>query len=564
MSEGYDRTVAVTTGAKLDAHTLRKDFPIFEQEFHGKPLAYLDSAASSQKPRQMLDAMEAFYETSYANVHRGVYELAERATEGLEAAREKVRVLLNAPAAREVIFVRNATEGINLVAYAWGLSNLGPGDVVLVTELEHHSNFVPWQYVAKRTGAEFRMIPLTDEGDLVLEGLDELVGDGRLRVVALNLVSNALGTVNGVERIVEWAHGHGAIVVVDAAQAAPHRAVDVQAVGCDFVAISGHKMCAPSGIGAVWGRAELLERMEPFLLGGHMIRKVQADETTWGDLPHKFEAGTAPMAEAVGLGAAIDYLTAVGFEAIEQHEHDLTAYALDCSGRHPRHPALRPAARAPRGHRLLRVRRRSPARRRAGARLGGRGRPRGSPLLPAADGTARRGGDDARELLPLHDPRGDRPARPGAPPRPEGVRLMDQLYREVILDHYKNPRGHGVIEDADAEAEGMNPLCGDEVSIYVSFGEDGETIDDVKFSGRGCAISQAATSMLTEMVSGRKASDVAAMPKEQLLEELGIPLTPVRLKCAILGLSTLKLALHKGKGTPLPEEWAREDELELK
>jgi cysteine desulfurase/selenocysteine lyase len=320
--------MAVTTGAKLDAHTLRKDFPIFEQEFHGKPLAYLDSAASAQKPRQVLEAMQAFYETSYANVHRGVYELAERATEGLETAREKVRAVLNAPAAREVIFVRNATEGINLVAYAWGLSNLGPGDVVLVTELEHHSNFVPWQYVAKRTGAEFRMIPLTDEGDLVLEGLDELVGDARLKLVALNLVSNALGTVNGVERIAAWAHGHGAIVVCDAAQAAPHRAVDVQAVGCDFVAISGHKMCAPSGIGALWGRAELLERMEPFLLGGHMIRKVHADGTTWGDLPHKYEAGTAPMAEAVGLGAAVDYLTAVGFEAIERHEHELTDYAL--------------------------------------------------------------------------------------------------------------------------------------------------------------------------------------------------------------------------------------------
>jgi cysteine desulfurase / selenocysteine lyase len=320
--------VAVTTGAKLDAHTLRKDFPIFEQEFHGKPLAYLDSAASAQKPRQVLEAMQTFYETSYANVHRGVYELAERATEGLETAREKVRGLLNAPAAREVIFVRNATEGINLVAYAWGLSNLGPGDVVLVTELEHHSNFVPWQYIAKRTGAEFRMIPLTDEGDLVLDGLDELVGGARLKVVALNLVSNALGTVNRVEPITEWAHGRGAVVVCDAAQAAPHRTIDVQSVGCDFLAISGHKMCAPSGIGAVWGRAELLERMEPFLLGGHMIRKVQADETTWGDLPHKFEAGTAPMAEAVGLGAAIDYLRTAGFEAIEQHEHDLTTHAL--------------------------------------------------------------------------------------------------------------------------------------------------------------------------------------------------------------------------------------------
>ena len=191
--------MAVTAKAKLDAHTLRKDFPIFEQEFHGKPLAYLDSAASAQKPRQMLEAMQEFYETSYANVHRGVYELAERATEGLEAAREKVRALLNAPALREVIFVRNATEGINLVAYAWGLSNLGPGDVVLVTELEHHSNFVPWQYIAKRTGAEFRMIPLTDTGELVLDGLDELVGKAKLKVVALNLVSNALGTVNSVE-----------------------------------------------------------------------------------------------------------------------------------------------------------------------------------------------------------------------------------------------------------------------------------------------------------------------------------------------------------------------------
>ncbi len=320
--------MAVSTEAKLDAHALREDFPIFRQEFHGKPLAYLDSAASSQKPRQMLDAMLRFYETSYANVHRGVYELAERATEGLETAREKIRAHLNAPAAREVIFVRNATEGINLVAYAWGLPTLGPGDLVLVTELEHHSNFVPWQYIAQRTGAEFRMIPLTDEGELVLDGLDEIVEEDTLKVVALNLVSNALGTVNAVEQIAAWAHEQGAIVVCDAAQAAPHRALDVQEIGCDFVAISGHKMCGPSGIGAVWGRAHLLERMEPFLVGGHMIRKVQADGTTWGELPHKFEAGTAPMAEAVGFGAAVDYLNAVGLDAIARHEHDLTEYAL--------------------------------------------------------------------------------------------------------------------------------------------------------------------------------------------------------------------------------------------
>jgi cysteine desulfurase/selenocysteine lyase len=321
--------VAVTARPALDARKLRADFPIFEQQFHGKPLAFLDSAASSQKPRQMLAAMEEFYETSYANVHRGVYQLAERATAGLETAREKVRSLLNAPAAREVIFVRNATEGINLVAYAWGLANLGPGDLVVVTELEHHSNFVPWQYIAKRTGAGFRMIPLDDEGQLRLDELDGIAAESKVKVVAAGLVSNSLGTVNPVEKLAAWAHEQGAIMVGDGAQAAPHRRLDVQALGCDFVAISGHKMCGPSGIGALWGRAELLEAMEPFLTGGHMIRSVKADETTWGELPHKFEAGTAPMAEAVGFGAAIDYLNEVGFDAIEQHEHDLAAYALD-------------------------------------------------------------------------------------------------------------------------------------------------------------------------------------------------------------------------------------------
>jgi cysteine desulfurase/selenocysteine lyase len=320
--------VAVTTTPALDAQRLRADFPIFEQTFHGKPLSFLDSAASSQKPRQMLDAMQYFYETSYANVHRGVYALAERATEGLELAREKVRALLNAPSAREVIFVRNATEGINLVAYAWGLGNLGPGDLVVVSELEHHSNFVPWQYVAGRTGAAFRMIPLDDRGELRLDELDAIAGDGRVKVVATGVVSNSLGTVNNVERLAAWAHEQGAIMVADAAQAAPHRKVDVQAIGCDFVAVSAHKMCGPSGVGALWGRAELLEAMEPFLTGGHMIRAVGPDETTWGELPHKFEAGTAPMAEAVGFGAAIDYLNEIGFDAIERYEHELAAYAL--------------------------------------------------------------------------------------------------------------------------------------------------------------------------------------------------------------------------------------------
>jgi cysteine desulfurase/selenocysteine lyase len=324
--------MAVTSAPKLDAERLRADFPIFEQRFHGKPLAFLDSAASSQKPRQVLDAMTRFYETSYANVHRGVYELAERATQGLEDAREKARAFVNAPGAREVIFVRNATEAINLVAYSWGLVNLGPGDVVLATELEHHSNFVPWQYVARRTGAEFRTIALDDRGELVLDDLERF---GNVRVVASNLVSNAIGTINDAAALAAWAHERGAIHVTDAAQAAPHVRLDVQALGSDFVAVSGHKMCGPSGIGFLWGRAELLQAMEPFQLGGHMIRKVGATETSWGELPAKFEAGTSPMAEAVGLGAAIDYLEAVGLEAIEAHEHALAAYALERLGEIP-------------------------------------------------------------------------------------------------------------------------------------------------------------------------------------------------------------------------------------
>ena len=320
--------MAVSADLQLDTQRIRADFPYLEELQDGKPLAYLDSAASTQKPRQVLEAMTRFYETSYANVHRGVYRLAERATEELEAAREKVRALLNAPHVREVIFVRNATEGINLVAHAWGRNELGPGDLVLVTEFEHHSNFVPWQYVAKQTGAAFRMLPLNEHGELRLDLVDEVAGDETLKVVAVGLTSNSLGTNNPVEQLAAWAHERGAIVVGDAAQAAPHRALDVQTLGCDFLAVSGHKMCGPSGAGALWGRAELLERMEPFLLGGHMIRSVGDETTTWGALPHKFEAGTAPMAEAVGFGAAIDYLTEIGFDAIEQHEHRLVARAL--------------------------------------------------------------------------------------------------------------------------------------------------------------------------------------------------------------------------------------------
>jgi cysteine desulfurase/selenocysteine lyase len=321
--------VAVTADTKLDALKLRADFAYLEELQNGKPLAFLDSAASTQKPRQVLDALRDYYEHSYANVHRGVYRLAERATERYEGARETVCKFVNAPSSREVVFTRSATEAINLVAYAWGFDNLGPGDVVVVTELEHHSNFVPWQYVAKKQGARFVAIPMDGSGELQLDALDEIAKQGNVRVVAVNLVSNSLGTVNPVEKLTAWAREQGAISVVDGAQAAPHRPIDVQALGCDFFAFSAHKLCGPSGIGALWGRAEILEKMAPFNLGGHMIRSVKMQETTWGQLPHKFEAGTMALAEAYGFAAAIDYVTEVGLDAIEQHEHELTAYAME-------------------------------------------------------------------------------------------------------------------------------------------------------------------------------------------------------------------------------------------
>jgi cysteine desulfurase / selenocysteine lyase len=320
---------ATTTTTRLDAHALRADFPFLEELVNGLPMAYLDSAVSTQKPRQVLDAMRDFYEHSYTNVHRSVYRLAERATEGYEGARRKVAAFVHAPSERQVIFTRNATEALNLVAYAWGLDNLGPGDIVVVTELEHHSNFVPWQYIASRTGASFRHIPIDDAGELRLDVLDSLASEGSVKVVANNLVSNSLGTINPVEKLAAWAHEQGAIMVVDAAQAAPHRAVDVQALGCDFLAFSSHKLCGPSGVGALWGRTELLEAMSPFNLGGEMIRSVALDKTTFNELPYKFEAGTPAIAEAYGFGVAIDYISEIGLDAIEAHEHELVVYAME-------------------------------------------------------------------------------------------------------------------------------------------------------------------------------------------------------------------------------------------
>ena len=318
----------VTAKTGLDPLALRADFPILARKVHGKPLAYLDNAASAQKPRAVIEALDEFYRVHYANVHRGVHILSEEATAAYEGARDKVAAFINAPARCGVIFTRNTTEAINLVAYTWGRANVGPGDRVVVTEMEHHSNLVPWQLLTREVGAELTYVSVTDEGGLDLESLDRLL-QGPVKLVAFTHVSNVLGTVNPAREIVVRAHAAGARVLVDAAQSVPHLPVDVRALDCDFLAFSGHKMCGPTGIGVLYGRPGLLKEMEPFLAGGGMIRRVKRTNATWNDLPWKFEAGTSAIAEAVGLGAAVDYLSAVGMDAVWAHEQELATYALE-------------------------------------------------------------------------------------------------------------------------------------------------------------------------------------------------------------------------------------------
>jgi len=315
----------------LDFAAIRKDFPIFEQKAHGKPLIYLDSTATTQKPVQVLDALEHYYRTFNANIHRGVYAIAEEATTRYEEVRGKVARLLNARSEHEIVFTRGTTESINLVAYAWGRQNVGAGDVILLTEMEHHSNLVPWQMLAKERGAVLRHIPVDGHGRLDLSGLDKLM-DGPLKVVSLTHMSNVLGTVNPVAEIARRAHARGAIVVVDAAQSLPHRGVDVRALDCDFLAFSAHKMLGPTGIGGLYGKRALLDATPPFMGGGEMIREVRLMSSTWNETPWKFEAGTMNIADTIAFGTAIDYLEAIGFDAIAEHSRGLVQETMRLLG----------------------------------------------------------------------------------------------------------------------------------------------------------------------------------------------------------------------------------------
>jgi len=310
----------------LDVAKVREDFPILRTTVHGKPLVYLDNAATAQKPAAVLDRMTEYYTTENSNVHRGVHLLSEQATAAYEGAREKVRGFINANSTRDVIFTRGTTESINMVSIAWGRANVRGGDEIVISTIEHHSNIVPWQILAKQTGAKIRVIPVNDRGELLVDEFERMLGE-RTRIVAFNHISNALGTINPVKEMVEMARSRGITTLVDGAQAVPHTKVDVQDLGADFYAFSGHKMFAPTGIGILWGRESILQAMPPFLGGGDMILSVTFEKTSYNDLPYRFEAGTPSIAEAIGLGAAIDYLESIGMDAIEAHETELLAYA---------------------------------------------------------------------------------------------------------------------------------------------------------------------------------------------------------------------------------------------
>jgi cysteine desulfurase/selenocysteine lyase len=336
------------TLAPVDFAAIRKQFPIFDRKIHGHPLVYLDSTATTQKPVAMLDALERYYRTYNANIHRGVYVIGEEATQAYEDARGKVAKFLNAASHREIVFTRGTTESVNLVAHGWGRKFVHQGDVILLTEMEHHSNLVPWQLLAQDRGATLRFIPIDGHGRLDLTNLDRLL-EGPVKIVSLAHVSNVLGTINPVAEIIRRAHALGARVMLDAAQSVPHMPVDVRSLGCDFLALSGHKMLGPTGIGVLYGKREALESMDPFLGGGEMIREVRLEGSTWNDVPFKFEAGTMNIADTIAFGVAIDYLEGIGMANVEAHGRELVEETFRVLGSIPGVTIYGPPASEPRG-----------------------------------------------------------------------------------------------------------------------------------------------------------------------------------------------------------------------
>ncbi|MBP7126463.1 SUF system NifU family Fe-S cluster assembly protein [Myxococcota bacterium] len=559
-----------------DVEAIRREFPILERPVAGQRLVYLDSAATSQKPRGVLEAIRRHFEQSNANVHRGVHRLSEESTEAYEEARRAVARFLGAAGPESLVFVRNATEAINLVAHAYGDRHLAPGDEVLVSEMEHHSNLVPWFLLARRTGARVRAVPVSDEGLLDLGAIQGALGEGRVRLVALAAVSNVLGTRNPLSDIARWAHDAGAVLLVDAAQAVPHLPVRFRDSGADFLAFSGHKALGPMGIGGLLVRPELYDRMDPFLGGGEMIREVTLEGATWADPPHRFEAGTPDVAGAVGLRAAVEYLESLGMEAVADHALRLGTYArqrlreipgirllgpepgpvatgsvvtFDLEGIHPHDIAQgldRRGIAVRAGHHCC-----QPLHRRLGL-----------PATTRASFHVFNGEDDVDALVEaLGEVRREMTAPVvGASLGDRDSEPADALFREVVMDHYLHPAGREPLEDATVEWEGQNPLCGDHVHLRMRL--EGDRIAAIQVLGEGCSISVASGSMMADHLKGRTLEEarrllaaVRAMFRgEPLPGNLdlgdvkvleGVRELPVRVKCALLAWTTAEEGLRR-------------------
>ncbi len=567
----------------LDVSSIRRDFPILSRSVRGRALVYLDSAATSQKPRQVLDAVRRYAEEANANAHRGVHYLAEEATRLYEAARERIARFVGAAHPREVVFVRNATEGINLVAHAWGDANVREGDEVLVTVMEHHSNLVPWHLLAERTGARVRAVPVRDDGRLDLDAFRRMLHE-RVRLVAVTHVSNVLATVNPVAEMARAAHEAGARILVDGAQAVPHMPVDVRAIGADFYVFSGHKMLGPMGIGALVIASERYGEMQPFLGGGEMIREVEVDSSTYTDPPWRYEAGTPNVEGAVGLMAAVEYLEGLGMEAVAAHTRRLGRRAREVlrevlgvrifgpePGPDSSGSVVSFTVEDVHPHDVAQVLDRFGIAIRAGhhcaqplmKRLGVPATARASFYLYNTEEEVEFLAHCLREVTRAFSrgkPEESRPSDRLEDPALPGATGGLESDREIIMDHYLHPAGQEPVEGAQVEWWGRNPLCGDEVSVRVRLDEG--RISGLQVIGRGCSVSVASGSILASELKGRTLDEAfrllrglkamlrgEPLPKDMDLGDLkalrGLKDLPVRVKCALLPWTTFEEGMER-------------------
>lgn len=532
---------------------IKGDFPILKNG-----LIFLDNSATTQKPTKVIKAVKEYYEQDNANVHRGIYKLAQKSTVLYEKAHEVVANFIGAEF-EEIIFTKGTTEGLNLLAYSLG-KNLNAGDEIVLSEMEHHSNIVPWQQIAKEKGAVLKFIPITKEYRLDMEKAAELITE-KTKIVSIVHMSNVLGTINPVKEIAELAHEVGAVMIVDAAQSVPHLPVNVKESNCDFLVFSGHKMCAPTGIGVLYGRKELLKEMQPFLYGGDMIKEVTFEQSTWNELPWKFEAGTPNLAGAAGLLAAVEYLQEIGMNNVEAHGKKLMKYALEKLSVIPEVTVIGPAEVENRGpiislniegmhpHDLSEMLDRENIAVRGGFHCA-------MPLFSklGLDGSIRasfyiyNSKEDADRLVnavmkAVEQAKKEEGVINRAEITPGDLTEEQELYKENVIDHYKHPRNKKEIEDYTAKYREVNPICGDTVTMYVK--NNNGTIEEISFTGSGCAISQASASLLTENLKGKDIEEAKKFNQQEVFALLGIPISHTRTKCALLPLKTLHHALEE-------------------